>query len=257
MKKFDSTVYTKNDFKYLFKQVGVEKGMVVCLQANLSHFGTIVGGAQAMIDALKDLIGDEGCIIMPSFSMSVLDPACEQQQTFPLESWEVIRKNMIGFNKFITPCDRNSRTCNQLLRNVGVVRSEHPVYSFSFLGNYEEDWLDQNLDFPIEFESVLSAFRKHKACNVLIGVPFEQSVLLHALSHMLGMETTRVERAYEKKGKRNVAKTFLINDIDLDCLDDLKSICQIQSRECMDEWIHSLSLYNNLDSILDMLTIVS
>ena len=256
MKNYDATVYTKNDFKYLFKQVGVEKGMVVCLQANLSHFGTIIGGAQAMIDALKELVGENGCIIMPSFSMSTLDPSCQNQHPYSFESWEKVRKHMIGFQRQLTPCDMNSRTCNQLLRNEGVVRSEHPVYSFAFWGSFEEEWLDQELDYPIQFDSVLAGFKDRKACNVLIGVPFEESVLIHSLAHVLGYECTRIERAYEKKGKRNVVKTFLVHDIQDEYLDELKSICHIQSRECMAEWIHALSLYNNLDTTLEMLTMV-
>ena len=252
MKNYDLTVYTKNDFKYLFKHVGVSKGMVVYLQANLSHFGTIVGGAQAMIEALKELIGEDGCIIMPSFSMSTLDPSCENQTPFPFEMWDNVRKQMIGFQKQITPCDMNSRTSNQLLRNENVIRTEHPAYSFSFLGNYEEAWTSQKLDYPICFETVLQPFMSRKACNILIGVPFEQSVLLQGLAHETGCEVTRIERAYEKKGKRNVAKTFLVSDIQEEKISDLKSVCHIQSRECMTEWIHSLSLYNSLDSTVAM-----
>lgn len=250
MKNYDATVYTKNDFKYFFKQVGITKGMVVYLQANLSHFGTIVGGAQAMIDALKDLVGDTGCIVMPSFSTSTLDPSCENQSIFSYENWENVRKHMIGFQKNLTPCDMNSRTANQLLRNEGVVRTNHPVYSFAFLGNYEEAWLDQALDYPLSFDSVLMPFTSRKVCNILIGVPFEQSVLLSGLAHATGVERTRVERAYEKKGKRNVVKTFLVSDIQNNRLEDLKSVCQIQSRECMAEWIHALSLYSSLDNVV-------
>lgn len=250
MKNYDLTVYTKNDFKYLFKQVGVSKGMVVYLQANLSRFGTIVGGAQAMIEALQDLVGDQGCIIMPSFTMSTLDPSCEFQTPFAFESWDNVRKHMIGFQKSITPCDMNSRTCNQLLRNENVVRTEHPVYSFAFLGNYDEEWIRQKLDYPMDFESVLKPLADGKACNVLVGVPFDQSVLLQGLAHELGYEITRIERAYEKKGKRNVVKTFLMSDIQDEKISALKSVCQIQSRECMTEWIHSLSLVSNLDSTL-------
>ena len=252
MKNYDATVYTKNDFKYFFKQVGVTKGMIVFLQANLSHFGTIVGGAQAMIDALKELVGEDGCIIMPSFSLSTLDPSCENQTTFSYENWENVRKHMIGFQKQLTPCDMNSRTSNQLLRNEGVVRTDHPVYSFSFLGNYKEEWLNQSLDYPINFDSVLDAFHSPKVCNVLMGVPFEESVLLMALGHEVGFECTRVERAYQKKGKRNVVKTFLVSDIQPNRLEGLKSVCQIQSRECMAEWIHALSLYSSLDSVVEM-----
>ena len=257
MKNYDLTIYTKNDFKYLFKQVGVSKGMVVYLQANLSHLGTIVGGVQAMIEALQELIGEEGCIIMPSFSMSTLDPSCQAQIPYAFESWDVVRKHMLGFQKDTTPCDMNSRTANQLLRNEGVVRSQHPVYSFAFWGKYEEDWVQQKLDYPYDFESVLKPFANQKACNVLVGVPFEQSVLLQGLAHKVGWEITRIERAYEKKGKRNVVKTFLVSDIQSEKISNLKSVCHIQSRECMSEWIHSLSLMSSLDSSIEMLESIS
>lgn len=54
----------------VFRSLGIEKGITVCCHSSLSRLGYIVGGAETVIDALKETVGNEGCILMPSFAMT-------------------------------------------------------------------------------------------------------------------------------------------------------------------------------------------
>jgi aminoglycoside N3'-acetyltransferase len=52
-----------------FRRVGLERGASVCVHSSLSRLGGVVGGAEAVIDALMAVVGTEGCVLMPSFPM--------------------------------------------------------------------------------------------------------------------------------------------------------------------------------------------
>jgi aminoglycoside 3-N-acetyltransferase len=51
-------------------QLGVKAGMMLEIHCSLSSFGHVEGGALTVIDALKNTIGLQGAIVMPSFKDS-------------------------------------------------------------------------------------------------------------------------------------------------------------------------------------------
>ena len=80
-------LYTKKDFLDIFSTMGIDEGMVVLVQADLTGFNEILSGSQAIIEALQELVKEDGCIICPTFSLSCLDPACYEQNDYTYESW--------------------------------------------------------------------------------------------------------------------------------------------------------------------------
>ena len=48
--------------------LGVRRGMRVMVHSSLSAFGYVVGGAETVIAALQEAVGEEGTILMPSFN---------------------------------------------------------------------------------------------------------------------------------------------------------------------------------------------
>ena len=67
-----SKLILKSDFIDLFKSLGIGNGSLICLQANLSKWNSVIGGYQCLLDALFEVIGKEGCVMIPSFSYSTL-----------------------------------------------------------------------------------------------------------------------------------------------------------------------------------------
>ena len=56
-----------------FKQLGIKKGDVIMAHSSLKAFGYVDGGADTIIDALLDVVGKEGTVIMPTFTLSFMD----------------------------------------------------------------------------------------------------------------------------------------------------------------------------------------
>ena len=65
---------TKEEIVSALGSVGLEKGSVVMVHTSLSKIGYVCGGAQTVIEALIETVGDEGTIMMPAQSWKNLDP---------------------------------------------------------------------------------------------------------------------------------------------------------------------------------------
>ena len=63
-----------NDIKAALKEVGVKKGQAIMVHTSLSSLGYVCGGAQSVIEALLESVGEEGTIMMPTQSWKNLDP---------------------------------------------------------------------------------------------------------------------------------------------------------------------------------------
>lgn len=62
------TRLTPSDLVTGLRSIGLEAGHHVVVHSKLSSFGYVAGGADAVIDALEDVITLEGTIVMPTFS---------------------------------------------------------------------------------------------------------------------------------------------------------------------------------------------
>ena len=57
------------ELRRLFADIGLEQGATVVAHTALSRLGHIEGGADTLIDALQDVVGPSGCLVMPAFSI--------------------------------------------------------------------------------------------------------------------------------------------------------------------------------------------
>ena len=59
---------TAEDIRIGFESFGFGRGDRLMIHSSLSSFGWVEGGVEAVIQALMDLVGPEGTILMPSFN---------------------------------------------------------------------------------------------------------------------------------------------------------------------------------------------
>lgn len=242
-------LYTKKDFLDIFSTMGIDEGMVVLVQADLTGFNEILSGSQAIIEALQELVKEDGCIICPTFSLSCLDPACYEQNDYTYESWNMIRDNMLGYDPKLTSCDVYADFANQFLKNENVRRTNHPVYSFAFWGTYDEKCLEQSLNFPISFSRVFREFVDRRACNILIGEKIENSLLWPAMAKTMNQGILTIKRAIINQGRGKQLKNFLNLEVDQERMEEYKKMCYIQSSEYSRKAIHFVSLDTSEESI--------
>jgi len=59
---------TQDDILAGLREVGLGEGDVVLVHSSLSAFGRVDGGADAVIDALLDAVGESGTVVVPTFT---------------------------------------------------------------------------------------------------------------------------------------------------------------------------------------------
>lgn len=181
-------ISVKEDIKRQLTAMGLGKGMLVLVEANSNMLGYISGSHQALIEAIMECVGYEGTIVMPSFTPQMLDPACIKNCHIDRESWQYIRDGVSGFDKKLSAPLQSDELVLQFMRNEGVARSYHPLYSFLAWGKYAKIICDKHpLHFGLSKDSPLGKLYELNGYVLLLGCGFEDCTMLH-LAHYNGQK---------------------------------------------------------------------
>ena len=58
---------TKKDIVDKLRKIGLKQADHIIIHSSLSSFGKVAGGADSVIDALIEVVGKEGTVIVPTF----------------------------------------------------------------------------------------------------------------------------------------------------------------------------------------------
>jgi len=78
---------TQQDIEIGLYRLGLEKDQIVEVHSSLSSFGRVEGGASTVIDALINVIGDQGSIVMSAYPVSKPLPLSEEEK-----AWGILAK---------------------------------------------------------------------------------------------------------------------------------------------------------------------
>jgi aminoglycoside 3-N-acetyltransferase len=128
------TPLTVTSLAHKLRACGVAEGQVVLVHTAMSRLGWVIGGAEAVIQALLAAVGDTGTIMMPTHSSGNTDPAAWQHPPVPEAWWPIIRAHTPPYNPATTPT-RAMGVVPEMFRTwPGAVRSGHPAFSMAALG---------------------------------------------------------------------------------------------------------------------------
>ena len=152
---------TKEILKEGFADLGIKPGTNLIVHSSLKSFGKVAGGADTVIDAICELITDEGTLVMPSFNHG-----------------EPYRQGGI--------CDiLNTPTSNGIIpetfrKRDDVIRSIHPTHSFAAWGKNKEYYTeDHQKSGCFGVDSPLYRLMKNDGYCLLIGVGYEEGNTFH------------------------------------------------------------------------------
>ncbi len=171
---------TKNEILETMKSLGLEKGDVVMVHASLSKLGYVCGGAQTVIEALVETVGEEGTIVMPTQSWKNLDPETGVHWDVDEEYWQVIRDNWPAYDKQITPTNTMGAVAEMFRLWPGTIRSDHPARSVAAWGK-EAEYLASSHDLSNIFGdgSPIGKLYELNSKVLLIGVGYDKNTSLH------------------------------------------------------------------------------
>ena len=171
---------TKDDILSALRSAGLQRGQTVMVHTSLSKIGYVCGGAQTVIEALCETVGDEGTLMMPTQSWKNLDPEDGVHWDVDEEYWQVIRDHWPAYDKRITPTNTMGAVAEMFRSWPGTLRSDHPARSVTAWGKHAV-YLVSDHDFSNIFGEGSPVGKLYELDGevLLIGVGYDKNTSLH------------------------------------------------------------------------------
>ncbi|MEU1684712.1 AAC(3) family N-acetyltransferase [Micromonospora sp. NPDC005707] len=172
--------HTRASLAAQLRDLGVRPGGTVLVHASLRPLGFLCGGPEAVLLALRDVLGPAGTVVVPTHTPENSDPAGWSNPPVPADWWPVIRDEMPGFDPAVTP-SRFMGALAELVRTwPGARRSDHPFVSFAALGPAAAPIVDGHARADMLGEgSPLARLYDLDADVLLLGVDHGSNTSLH------------------------------------------------------------------------------
>ncbi|MBN2643419.1 MAG: AAC(3) family N-acetyltransferase [Victivallales bacterium] len=171
----------KEEFISQLKAIGIEEGMDVLVHSSMKSIGPVEGGADTVIDALQEVLGEDGTLMMSTVSGNVN----KEQPVFHVDH----TPGTVGI------------LSNIFRKRKGAVRSMHPVHSIVAMGPKAKFYTDGHLESntPWSPDSPYGKIMRNGAKVFFIGTDFECNTCMHALeieAKVPGLHTEETQTLY-------------------------------------------------------------
>lgn len=185
--------------------LGVETGDVLFVHSSLSAVGWVSGGAQAVVEALLEAVGQSGTLVMPAHTGQYTDPADWEHPPIPEDWVETVRETRPPFDPERTPTRGLGRIPETFRTYPGVLRSDHPLYSVAARGPAAERIAGAHpYDYGLGPESPMGSIYDLGGSVLLLGTDHETNTSFHLAEHLADVETGEVTRRapVRRRGER-------------------------------------------------------
>ena len=169
---------SKKDIEIALRELGLKKGDIVGVHSSLSSFGYVEGEADTVIDALLEVVGREGTIVMPTHSTNLVKVKLAPKEVAAGALWLY---QILPYNHKETPCSTGVIP-ETLRKRKGVMRSLHPVFSVAAIGPKAKEIVEAGS------VNVLKAWKKLLGLEghiLLIGVDLGVCTAMHLAEELV------------------------------------------------------------------------
>ncbi len=201
----------------IFYEIGLRPGMTLEFHCALSSFGYVIGGAQTVIDALLEILGENGTLVVPMQRGDAEDPAGFVNPPVAYELQEKFRRNAPAFDPDASESYKMSDVYENLRRRKKAVVSRHPTIGFAAIGRQARYiCASQPYDFPLGVNSPLEKLVSLKAFCLLAGVGYDSMTSLHYGESISSYRPAAINGASVLEEEKTVWKRYLVHDVDSD-----------------------------------------
>jgi len=174
---------TRDSLAADLRALGVRSGQALLVHASMRSPGTVLGGAAEVVAALRDAVGPEGTLAVPTGTAGNSDTSrLYLNRTAGMTAEQISRYNaaMPPFDPATTPSDGMGEIAEQVRTTPGAVRSAHPQSSFAALGPMARKLADGHaLDCHLGESSPLARLYEIGAWILMIGVGYSVCSAFH------------------------------------------------------------------------------
>ena len=174
------------------QKLTLDLGDIVIVHASLSKLGWIAGGAQAVVEALRAVVGPRGTIVMPTQSGQLTDPARWSNPPVPPEWIDTIRDATPAFDPATTPTREMGQIVDCFRSHPTTMRNGHPSTSFAASGAMAATILGELQLTPALGEgSPVHRLYELDAKVLMLGVDHGNNTSLHLAEYRASWPTKR------------------------------------------------------------------
>ncbi len=175
-KQAPDPIVTKDDIKRALQRLGVVPGDILVVHSSFKSMGTIEGGAETVVGAMREVLGDEGTLVFPTL--------CQKDWGNVYQNWNVLT----------SPSDIGYLT-NYFRLLPGAIRSDQATHSVAAMGKHAE-YITRDHgkrgqrygiygETPFAVSSPWEKFYTLHAKILLLGVSYSATTLRHFVEYRL------------------------------------------------------------------------
>ncbi len=171
---------TKDALVSALRNLGVSGNQIIEVHSSLSSFHYVVGGARTVVDALMEIAGTGGTILMPTQNRGNSEPSDWQDPPVSAGLYKDIRQSIPAFDPVTEDIPRMGEVAENFRKREGVVVSSHPSVSYAAWGRYAKLLCNrQSLHFPLAEESPCARLYELKGAVLMLGTDFDTCTCMH------------------------------------------------------------------------------
>ena len=180
----DQPMVTRGKIVQGLRRLGLEGGEVVMVHSSLSRFGRVDGGAEAVIEALREAVSPGGTLVMSALTIT---PAFVEAHVRAARQGRIDRNHPL-FDVSETPTWAG-HIAETFRRRPHVVRSWHPSHSVTAAGPLAEDLVaNHHLAAACGRNSPYERITRRDDGRILLaGVGHEANTTMHGLEELAGV----------------------------------------------------------------------
>lgn len=163
--------------------LGVARGQTLLLHASMRSMGYVEGGAGAIVDTLRTLIGPDGTLVVPTATPNNSDTSrthLSRVAHMTAYERECYRAAMPAFDPATTPSAGMGVIAETVRTTPGALRSVHPQTSFAALGPRAGDITERHAsDCHLGEQSPLAMLYDLTAWILLLGIGYDSCSAFH------------------------------------------------------------------------------
>lgn len=202
---------SKTSIKKDLQALGLKSGDIILVHSSMSKIGWIAGREIAVIEALLEVVGLQGTIVMPSFTDENSQPELWQNPPVPASWVDQIKNEMLPFDPLTTPTREMGLIAEAFWHYPGTLRSNHPQVSMSGHGKLAKSIIENHQLSPgFGRFSPLQRVYDLNGKVLLLGVDYNRCTCMHLAEVWLNKENQwYLDGACIKENGQVIWKEFL------------------------------------------------